>query len=74
MLVWYFTIRCQHICVIYGGKTSDKELPKRSGIIDLLEPEDDAMADRECKIRDLLTLKGSDALWTVHLQLLENHW
>ena len=41
---------------LYPGCISDKELTRRSGILDLLEPGDSVMADRGFEIEeDLLT-------------------
>ena len=46
------------ISSLYPGSISDKELTKRSGILDLLEPGDSVMADREFEIEEDLLLIG----------------
>ena len=43
---------------LYPGSTSDKELTRRSGILDLLEPGDSVMADRGFDIEEDLVLLG----------------
>ena len=43
---------------VYAGSTSDKELTRCSGILDLLEQGDSVMADRGFDIQDDLTLRG----------------
>ena len=48
---------------LFSGNISDKELTKRSGILDLLEPRDSVMADRGFNIEDELILRG------VHLNI-----
>ena len=48
---------------LFSGNISDKELTKRSGILDLLEPGDSVMADRGFNIEDELILRG------VHLNI-----
>ena len=48
---------------LYPGSISDKELTRRSGIMDLLEPGDSPMADRGFDIEDDLILRG------VHLNI-----
>ena len=45
------------ISPIAGGKMSDKEIVKRSGILDKFEPGDVVMADRGFNIQDLLLAK-----------------
>ena len=44
------------VSLLYPGCISDKELTKRNGILDLLEPGDSVMADRGFKIEDLLLI------------------
>ena len=39
---------------LYPGSISDKELTRRSGIMDLLEPGDSVMADRVLTLRRIL--------------------
>ena len=46
------------ISSLYSGSISDKELTRRSGILDLLEPGDSVMADRGFDIEDDLLLRG----------------
>ena len=46
------------ISSLYSGSISDKELTRRSGILDHLEPGDSVMADRGFNIEDDLLLRG----------------
>lgn len=39
---------------VYAGRSSDKQITRHCGIVDLLEPGDDLMADRGFEIEDLL--------------------
>ena len=41
---------------IYPGSTSDKELIRRSGLLELLEPGDSVMADRDFDVEEDLAL------------------
>ena len=43
---------------LYPGSISDKELTRRSGLMDLLEPGDSVMADRGFDIQEDLVLRG----------------
>ena len=43
---------------LFPGSTSDKELTRRSGILDLLEPRDSVMADCGFDIEEHLVLLG----------------
>ena len=43
---------------LYGGSISDRELTVKSGLLDLLEPEDSVMADKGFTIADLLAAQG----------------
>ena len=43
---------------LYAGSISDKELTRCSGIMDLLQPGDSVMADRDFNIQDDLALRG----------------
>ena len=51
------------VSALYPGSISDKELTRRSGIMDLLEPGDSVKADRGFDIEDDLILRG------VHLNI-----
>ena len=51
------------ISSLYTGSISDKEITKRSGILDLLEPDDAVMADKGFLIHDLL--KDKQALMII---------
>ena len=43
-----------HVSALYAGSISDKELTRLSGLLDLLEPGDQILADKGYKIQDLL--------------------
>ena len=45
------------ISALYTGSISDKEITRRSGLVELLEPKDGVMADKGFTIEDLLTPK-----------------
>lgn len=47
------------ISSLYTGWISDKEITARSGILDLLEENDDVMADKGFLIQDLLKAKNA---------------
>lgn len=47
------------ISSVYTGWISDKEITDRSGILDLLEENDDVMADKGFLIQDLLKAKNA---------------
>ena len=47
-----------HVSLLYEGSISDKELVKKSGLLKLLEPGDQLMADKGFVIQDLLTPIG----------------
>ena len=47
-----------HVSLLYEGSISDKELVKKSGLLNLLEPGDQLMADKGFVIQDLLTPIG----------------
>lgn len=47
------------ISSVYTGWISDKEITARSGILDLLEENDDVMADKGFLIQDLLKAKNA---------------
>ena len=49
-----------HVSVLFAGYISDKELVKRSGLLDLLEPGDQILADKGFTIQDLLTPIGCE--------------
>ena len=42
---------------VYGGNVSDRYITEHSNFVDLIEEDDDVMADRGFTIRDLLTRK-----------------
>jgi len=44
---------------LWTGSISDRRLVERCGFLELLEPDDDVMADRGFVIRDLLALRGA---------------
>ncbi|XP_048022895.1 uncharacterized protein LOC125253136 [Megalobrama amblycephala] len=44
---------------LYTGSISDKEITRKSGILDLLEPGDEVMADKGFIIEDMLTSVGA---------------
>ena len=43
---------------LYGGSISDRELTIKSGLLDILEPGDSVMADKDFTIADLLAARG----------------
>ena len=47
-----------HVSLLYEGSISDQELVKKSGLLKLLEPGDELMADKGFVIQDLLTPIG----------------
>lgn len=47
------------ISQLYTGSISDKEITKKSGILDLLEPGDEVMADKGFTIEDMLSSVGA---------------
>ncbi|XP_022800926.1 uncharacterized protein LOC111338672 [Stylophora pistillata] len=47
-----------HISCLFEGSISDKELVKQSGLLPLLQPGDQIMADKGSVIQDLLTPLG----------------
>ena len=49
-----------HVSVLFAGSISDKELVKRSGLLDLLEPGDQILADKGFTIQDLLAPIGCE--------------
>jgi len=49
-----------HISLLYEGSISDKELVKKSGLLNLLQQGDQLMADKGFVIQDLLTPIGCD--------------
>ena len=49
-----------HVSGLFSGSISDKELVKRSGLLDLLEPGDQILADKGLTIQDLLTPIGCE--------------
>lgn len=53
--MWNFSF----ISSLYTGWISDKEITARSGILDLLEENDDVMADKGFLIQDLLKAKNA---------------
>lgn len=44
---------------IYPGSTSDNCIPKKSGVVQGIQPDHELMADRGFTIQDLCTLKGT---------------
>ena len=49
-----------HVRSLYTGSICDKELPKRSGLLKLLEPGDQILADKGFTIQDLLAPIGCE--------------
>ena len=49
-----------HMSGLFSGSISDKELVKRSGLLDFLEPGDQILADKGFTIQDLLTPIGCE--------------
>jgi len=49
-----------HISQLYEGSISDKELVKQSGLLSLLEPGDQILADKGFTIQDLLQEVGCE--------------
>ncbi|XP_022517989.2 uncharacterized protein LOC125801710 [Astyanax mexicanus] len=47
------------ISSLFTGSISDKEITRQSGILELLEPEDEIMADKGFIIEDMLATKGA---------------
>lgn len=45
---------------VYEGSISDKDILKKSGLLDMLEPRDIVMVDRGFNVRDLLLERGAD--------------
>ena len=43
----------------FEGSMSDKELTRQSGLLDLLEPDDEVMANKPFNVQDLLTPVGA---------------
>ena len=41
-----------------GERISDKAIIEKSGVLDLLEPGDNVMADQGCNIKDVLEARG----------------
>ena len=50
------------ISELYGGNISDKEITKRSGILDLMERGDEIMADQGFLIEDLVRPHGNSGI------------
>ena len=49
-----------HVSVLFAGSISDKELVKQSGLLPLLEPGDQLLADKGFVIQDILTPIGCE--------------
>ena len=45
-----------HVSSCYGGRTSDIFIVRNSGFLNMIEPYDELMADRGCKIREDLMM------------------
>ena len=43
-----------HVSSCYGGRTSDIFIVRNSGLLNMIEPYDELMADRGCKVREHL--------------------
>ena len=51
-----------HISSLFEGSISDKELVRQSGLLPLLQPGDQLMADKGFVIQDLLTPLGCEVV------------